>query len=123
MSETVSRRRALKDLAAAGAAAAFSPMVIRGQSAPIRVAGMPVEIAVASISPVTVRITVTAIVGAGGVPEDGALVGAAEGKAACPAADCRGVHGRARGKPLGALHRRSSGDPRRHHQRTTGPAP
>ena len=80
MSETVSRRRALKDLAAAGAAAAFSPVVIRGQSAPIRVAGMPVEIAVASISPGTVRITVAAIVGTGGVPEDGALVAAAEGK-------------------------------------------
>ena len=79
MSETVSRRRALKDLAAA-AAAAFSPGVILGQSAPIRVAGMPVEIVVASISPVTVRITVSAIVGTGGVPEDGALVAAAEGK-------------------------------------------
>jgi alpha-glucosidase/alpha-D-xyloside xylohydrolase len=80
MSETVSRRRALKHLAAAGAAAAFGPTVIRGQSAPIRVAGMPVEIAVASISPVTVRITVAAMVGTGGVPEDGALVAAAEGK-------------------------------------------
>ena len=80
MSERLSRRRALKHLAAAGAAAAFSPVVIRGQSAPIRVAGMPVEIAVASISPVTVRITVAAIVGTGGVPDDGALVAAAEGK-------------------------------------------
>jgi hypothetical protein len=79
MSETVSGRRALKDLAAA-AAAAFSPGGIRGQSAPIRVAGMPVEIVVASISPVTVRITVSAIVGTGGVLEDGALVAAAEGK-------------------------------------------
>ena len=80
MSEHVSRRRALKNLAAAGAAAAFGPAVIQGQSAPIRVAGMPVEIAVASISPVTVRITVAAIAGTGGVPEDGALVAAAEGK-------------------------------------------
>ena len=80
MSERLSRRRALKHLAAAGAAAAFSPVVIRGQSAPIRLAGMPVEISVASISPVTVRITVAAIVGTAGVPEDGALVAAAEGK-------------------------------------------
>ena len=79
MSETVSRRRVLKHLAAAGASATFSPVVIRGQSAPIRVAGMPVEIAVASISPMTVRITVAAIVGTGGVPDDGALVAAAEG--------------------------------------------
>ena len=80
MPERPSRRNALKQLAAAGAAAAFSPVVIRGQATPIRVAGMPVEIAVASISPVTVRITVAAIVGTGGVPDDGALVAAAEGK-------------------------------------------
>ena len=43
MSERLSRRCALKHLAAAGAAAAFSPVVIRGQSAPIRLAGMPEE--------------------------------------------------------------------------------
>ena len=70
----------LKQLAAAGAAAAFTPITIRGQGAPIRIAGMPVEIAIASVSPVTVRITVAAIVGTGGVPDDGALVAAAEGK-------------------------------------------
>src|SRR5262245_46361614 len=75
-----SRRNALKHLAAAGAAAAVGPIVIRGQSAPIRIAGMPVEIAVASISPVTVRVTVSAIAGTGGVPDDGALVAAAEAK-------------------------------------------
>ncbi|MGH9370758.1 MAG: TIM-barrel domain-containing protein, partial [Vicinamibacterales bacterium] len=46
----------------------------------IRVAGMPVEIAVASVGPDTVRITAAAIVGTGGVPEDGALVEAAETK-------------------------------------------
>jgi len=43
---------------------------------------MPVEIAVASISPVTVRVTVSPIVGTGGVPDDGALVPAAEAKPA-----------------------------------------
>jgi alpha-glucosidase/alpha-D-xyloside xylohydrolase len=80
MSKPVSRRRALTHLAAAGAAAAFGPAVIRGQAAPIRIAGMPVEIAVSSISPVTVRITVAAIVGTGGVPDDGALVAAAQRK-------------------------------------------
>src|SRR6188508_2154366 len=79
MPERPSRRSALKQLAAAGAAA-FSPVVIRGQAAPIRVAGMPVEISVASISPVTVRITVAAIVGTAGLPDDGALVAAAAGK-------------------------------------------
>ena len=81
MLERPSRRNALKHLAAAGAAAAFRPVIIRGQSSPIRVAGMPVEIAVASISPVTVRITVAAIAGTGGVPDDGALVAAAETRA------------------------------------------
>ena len=80
MHQRPSRRNALKHLAAAGVGAAFHPVIIRGQSAPIRVAGMPVEIAVASISPVTVRVTVAAIVGTGGVPDDGALVAAAERK-------------------------------------------
>src|SRR4029453_12001703 len=80
MAQRPSRRNALKHLAAAGVGAALHPVVIRGQSAPIRVAGMPVEIGVASISPTTVRVTVTAIAGTGGVPDDGALVAAAEGK-------------------------------------------
>ena len=55
--------------------------LIRGQTAPIRVAGMPVEIAVAPVTAVTVRITVAAVAGAAGVPEDGALVRAAEARA------------------------------------------
>jgi len=80
MSQRPSRRTALKRLTAAGVGAALDPVVIGGQSAPLRVAGMPVEIAVASISPVTVRVTVSAIVGTGGVPDDGALVAAAEAK-------------------------------------------
>jgi alpha-glucosidase/alpha-D-xyloside xylohydrolase len=80
MRQRPSRRNALKHLAAAGLGAALRPVVLRGQSAPIRVAGMPVEIAVASVSPVMVRVTVSAIVGTGGVPDDGALVAAAEGK-------------------------------------------
>jgi alpha-glucosidase/alpha-D-xyloside xylohydrolase len=80
MLERPSRRNALKHLAAAGAAAAFPPAIIRGQPSPIRVAGMPVEIAVASIGPVTVRISVAAIVGTGGVPDDGALVAAADAR-------------------------------------------
>ena len=78
MQQRPSRRNALKHLAAAGLGATLRPVVIRGQSAPIRVAGMPVEIAVASISPSMVRVTVSAIVGTGGVPDDGALVTAAE---------------------------------------------
>ena len=82
MPQPPSRRNALKHLAAAGLGAALRPAVIRGQSAPIRVSGMRVEIAVASISPVTVRVTVSAIAVTGGVPDDGALVPAAEAKPA-----------------------------------------
>jgi alpha-glucosidase (family GH31 glycosyl hydrolase) len=80
MPEHPSRRTALKQIAAAGVAATVTPITIRGQGAPIRIAGMPVEIAIASVSPVTVRITVAAIAGTGGVPDDGALVRAADGK-------------------------------------------
>jgi alpha-glucosidase/alpha-D-xyloside xylohydrolase len=54
--------------------------VIRGQNAPIRIAGMPVEIAVSMLGPSTVRVTAAAIVGAAGVPEDGALVKSADVK-------------------------------------------
>ena len=78
MSEPLSRRDALKQIAAAGAGVVATGGIIRGQAAPIRIAGMPVEIAVASISASTVRITAAAIVGAGGLPEDGALVKEAE---------------------------------------------
>ena len=80
MSEPLSRRDALKQIAAAGAGVVATGGIVRGQGAPIRIAGIPVEIAVASISVHTVRITAAAIVGAGGVPEDGALVKEAEAK-------------------------------------------
>ena len=78
MVRSISRRDALKQLGSAGAGVVLGGGVIRGQSAPIRVAGTPVEIAVASISPLTVRVTVSAIAGSAGVPDDGALVRAAE---------------------------------------------
>ena len=77
---SLSRRDALKQIAAAGAGVVATGGIVRGQAAPIRIAGIPVEIAVASISVHTVRITAAAIVGAGGVPEDGALVKEAEAK-------------------------------------------
>lgn len=78
MSERVSRRHALKRITSAGAGVILSGGVIRGELQRIRIAGMPVEIAVASVGPSTVRITVAAIVGAAGIPDDGALVRAAE---------------------------------------------
>ena len=71
MLERPSRRTALKQIAGAGVGATITPITIRGQTAPIRIAGMPVQIAIASVSPVTLRITVAAIAGTGGVPDDG----------------------------------------------------
>ena len=92
MPDHLTRRDAIKRLGSAGAAVALGG-TIRGQTTPIRVAGMPVEIAVAAISPSTVRITVAAVVGTGGVPDDGALVAAAEGR----------VMARRRTSPIGAV--------------------
>lgn len=80
MSKELTRRDAIRRLGAAGAALALGGGTIRGQSDPIRIAGMPAEIAVAPISVRTVRITVAGIVGTGGIPDDGALVRAAEGR-------------------------------------------
>jgi hypothetical protein len=57
MSDAISRRDALKHLAASGAGMMFAG-VIRSGGADIIVAGQPVEIAVWSLSRVTVRITV-----------------------------------------------------------------
>jgi alpha-glucosidase (family GH31 glycosyl hydrolase) len=78
MSEPISRRDALKQLGAAGAAAMVTGGVIRGQTVPITVAGMPVEIAVAVVSQATVRIRVAAIAGMGVGPDAGALTREAE---------------------------------------------
>jgi len=63
MSEFVSRREVLKRIGKATAGLALTGGVIRGQSTDIVVAGKPVEIAVASVSPTTVRITVLPIEG------------------------------------------------------------
>jgi alpha-glucosidase/alpha-D-xyloside xylohydrolase len=82
MPRPVSRRQALKAIGAAGAGFTIAPVSLRGQTAPIVVAGKPVEIAIASVSPATVRITVLPIVGSAAqqLPSDLALVPAATGK-------------------------------------------
>jgi alpha-glucosidase (family GH31 glycosyl hydrolase) len=59
--ESLSRRVALKRLAAAASGALLWPQIIRGQSNDIAVAGKPVEIAIWSLSPTTVRISVRPI--------------------------------------------------------------
>ena len=58
----VTRREALNRLAAAGAGTVLAPSIIRGQTAPIIVAGKPVQIAVRTISDSAIRITVLPIV-------------------------------------------------------------
>src|SRR5262245_40721889 len=80
---SVSRRHALKHLGAVGAGLALAPSSIRGWFGPITVAGRAAEIAVASVSPSTVRLTVLPVEGASAaaVAEDGALVAAATGRA------------------------------------------
>ncbi len=85
MASPVTRRSALKHLgsASAGVAVAATPAgaglagIFRGQTTPITIAGQPVEIAVASISPATVRITITGATAGTSVKDDGALVRAA----------------------------------------------
>lgn len=69
------RRHALKQIGAAGVGVALGG-VLRGQSQDIVIAGQPVEIAVTSLSAVTMRITVRPIHGAAllPVPTTGALV-------------------------------------------------
>jgi alpha-glucosidase/alpha-D-xyloside xylohydrolase len=71
MSAPITRREALKQLGAAGAAFALADNnggVIRGEVADIVVAGAPVEIAVSSLSAVTVRVTVRPLDGGRPMP-------------------------------------------------------
>ena len=79
----LSRREALKQLGAAGAGVILARGIIRGQSSDIVIAGKPVEIAVHTLSPATVRITVLPLEGgrAAAVPVDGALAKDGEGRA------------------------------------------
>ncbi len=83
MSPSFSRREALKRLGTAGAGIVLARRIIRGQPSDIVIAGTPVEIVVSPVSPSTVRLTALPIAGgrAAGVPADGALVPAAEGRA------------------------------------------
>ena len=77
----ISRRSALKQ-AGLAAGVLLAPVTIRGQAAPITVAGRPIEISIAPVSASTVRITVHPIVGATAqnVGNRGALVPAAEAR-------------------------------------------
>jgi alpha-glucosidase/alpha-D-xyloside xylohydrolase len=93
----MNRREALRRIGQATAGLALSGGVIRGQSSDIVVAGSPVEIAIASISPSTVRITVLSIQNglAAQTPETGTIVpeglgrGVARGRDARPLSSVR----------------------------------
>jgi alpha-glucosidase (family GH31 glycosyl hydrolase) len=93
----VSRRQALKQMGAAGAGLALAPAIIRGQGDGITIGGRPVEIAVSSISPATVRLTLRPLAGGqpSPVPGDGALARPAAGQLAARARDA-GSLGRVR---------------------------
>jgi alpha-glucosidase/alpha-D-xyloside xylohydrolase len=83
MADPLSRREALKQLGVVGAAALIDRRrVIRGESADIVVAGEPVEIAIASLSPTTARITIQSVRGGATepVPFTGELVAEKLGK-------------------------------------------
>src|SRR5829696_5956146 len=79
MARRTPRRTALKQMGMAGVAALLPGGIFRGQSAPITIAGKPVEIAVPLVTPSTIRITVLPLDGTV-APDHGALVPAATGK-------------------------------------------
>jgi alpha-glucosidase len=76
MPSHITRRDALKQLAAAGAGLAASPLILRGHTQDLIVAGKPVEIAVSAVGPAIARITIRPIADGAlvPVPDDGALV-------------------------------------------------
>ena len=76
MARSLSRRDALKQLGAAGAGLLTVPIVLRGQTGNLVVAGQPVEVAVSSVSPAIARVTIRPIVEGQltPVPTDDALV-------------------------------------------------
>ena len=76
---SLTRREAVRRLASASAGLALGDVIIRGQSAPIIVAGKQVEIVVSSISDSTVRITTLPVEGLR-IPDDDSLVAAAAGR-------------------------------------------
>ena len=75
MNEKLSRRKALKGIGSAGVVALLDARSLSAQEAAIRIAGQPVEIVVAPVSAVTVRLSVTPIVNGQSqpLPHDGSL--------------------------------------------------
>jgi hypothetical protein len=91
MKNSITRRAALKSVAAVGSGVLFGQRMIVAQDPPLQIAGRPVEIALTSVSKANVRITVAPIEDnkPSPVPLDGALVRETFGK---PAANLRPFH-------------------------------
>src|ERR1041385_4852771 len=84
MTESISRREALTRLGALGAGLTLVPRgILRGSAPGIIVAGRQVEIAVASLSATTVRVTLRPLTDGSpdAVPSTGALAGEQSGTA------------------------------------------
>ncbi len=62
MKNPLTRREALKSVAAIGSSALIAQQITRAQEASIRIAGRPVEIALTSVSAANVRITIAPII-------------------------------------------------------------
>jgi alpha-glucosidase/alpha-D-xyloside xylohydrolase len=75
MNEKPSRREALKSIGSASVVALFDAQALTTQEAAIRIAGQAVEIAVSSVSAVTMRLSVTPIINGQPqpLPHDGSL--------------------------------------------------
>ena len=82
MSKAPSRRDALKTIATASAVALTHPAAILAQPVALAIAGKPVEIIVSSVSPDTLRVSITPLVNgqSQSIPNDGSLVQTSWGK-------------------------------------------
>jgi alpha-glucosidase (family GH31 glycosyl hydrolase) len=80
MREFVSRREVVRRFGKATAGLALTGGVIRGQDTDIVVASNPVEIAISSVSPATVRITVIPRSRSAAFPDTGTLVAEGQGR-------------------------------------------
>lgn len=109
MKTPITRRDALRNVAAAGAGAFLGPAIASAQGKPLEIAGRPVEVTLTSVTQQTVRITIQPIENGqpNAVPKDGALVKEDFGQ---PAAKLRAVAG-TRSVKCGGLTVKLSGDP------------
>ncbi|HEX4947017.1 MAG TPA: glycoside hydrolase, partial [Blastocatellia bacterium] len=82
MNKSLSRREALKTIGSASAVAFTQPATLLAQHTALEIAGKPVELAVSSVSPDTVRLSIAPLVNGQPqpIPNDGSLVQPGWGK-------------------------------------------